>query len=117
MNTRPTQAIEGTGGVRLAWAGFLEDVAEIGVQSASRIFDWLTEIEPILVAWLPVRLRRRLFSFGRRRQFLTLKQRITLKFLVDKFGQFHVGELQKTDRLLQLWCHHQLLALPHLQFG
>ena len=35
---------------------------------------------------------------------------VFLEFLLHQVDQFHPGELQKLDRLLELWRHHQLLA-------
>jgi hypothetical protein len=44
-----------------------------------------------------------------------LEQRVALELGLDVLHELDVGELQKTDGLLQLGCHHQLLALSQLQ--
>ena len=46
-----------------------------------------------------------------------LKQRVALEFSFDERIELDVRELQQPDGLLQLGCHHQLLALPKFKFG
>jgi hypothetical protein len=55
-------------------------------------------------------LRRFLGYFG------ALEQGIALQLGLDVAAQLDVGELEQANSLLQLGCHHQLLALPQLQF-
>jgi len=45
-----------------------------------------------------------------------LEQRIALEFGLDVGAQLYVGQLEQPNSLLQLGCHHQLLALSQLQF-
>ena len=52
-----------------------------------------------------------------RRGFLALKQRVALEFGFDERVKFDVRQLQKADGLLQLGCHHQLLALSKFKSG
>ena len=42
-----------------------------------------------------------------------LQKRVTLKLLLDEGGKFHIGELEKLDRLQKLRRHNQGLALAH----
>ena len=101
------------------------DVVEVGIEGAGRVFDRLAEVEPLFFAaprpralptgsvpgssdWLSAAL-----AFW----FLALEQRIALELGIDELREFHVRELQQADGLLQLGCHHQLLALSQLQFG
>ena len=44
-------------------------------------------------------------------RFVPLEQRVALEFGLHEGAQFNVGELKQTNGLLQLGCHHQLLAL------
>ena len=41
---------------------------------------------------------------------LFLKNWIFFHLVLDFFIQFHTGQLQQFDRLLELWRHHQLLC-------
>ncbi len=95
---------------------------EVGIQSAVRIRDRLGQIEPFVVggsAVLGLDDGIELgvaFAFDRSlARFVHLEQRIALKLGFDELAQFHVRQLQEPDGLLQLGCHHQLLALSQLQ--
>jgi len=58
------------------------------------------------------RLRRGLGS-----NLVVFQQRVALNLGLDEGAQLDVGQLEQAYCLLQLRCHHQLLALPELQFG
>jgi hypothetical protein len=68
---------------------------------------------------LSILLRRLLTArcvLGRlRRHLVAFQQRIALELGLDEQAQLDVGQLEQTNGLLQLGCHHQLLALPQLQ--
>ena len=64
--------------------------------------------------WLSLRLgflRRPVLAFA----FAALEQRVLFDLGLDESGQLQVGQLQHLDRLLQLRCHHQSLALAQLK--
>ena len=112
-------------GIRLHVGGgrIGEHIFEFSVERARGIADRFGEIQPFLAVHtvrftvLGIgRLAWRLI-FGRCFALVVaLEQRISFELPLDVIGQLHVGQLQETDGLLQLWCHHQLLALSQLQF-
>ncbi len=97
-------------------------VVLLGVERALGIGHRLVEVDEIGLA-----RRRRLLglaelgrvgSFQAERRlvaFVLFKQRIAFELALDVLRQLDVRQLQQTDGLLQLWCHHQLLALSELQ--
>ena len=99
------------------------DVVVLGIERALGIGHRLVEVDEVGLA-----RRRRLLGLGelgrvgsfqteRRLVALVLfKQRIAFELGLDVLRQLDVRQLQQTDGLLQLWCHHQLLALSELQF-
>ncbi len=46
---------------------------------------------------------------------LRLKQWIALQLFRDESFNFQIGQRQQLDRLLQLWRHHQRLAVPQVE--
>ena len=54
-------------------------------------------------------------GIGFRRRLIALQERVALELRLDEHAQLDVGQLKQTNSLLQLGCHHQLLALPQLQ--
>ena len=98
----------------------------IGIECRHRIGGRLGKIKPGILGRIRFRMafdplhrfNRHIGPLHRRGiGIFPLKQRIAFKLGIDELAQFKVGQLKKTDRLLQLWCHHQLLALPHLHFS
>ncbi len=100
----------------------LVDVVVFGVEGAFRIGYRLFEIDEVRFA------RRRRFlgliefrglggikAKRRLAPFIGFQERIALELLLHVLRQLDVGQLKQTDGLLQLGCHHQLLALSQLQ--
>ena len=100
----------------------LVDVVVLGVERAFGIGHRLVEVDEVRLA-----RRRRLLGLGelgrlggsRRsgasRPSSGFEQRIALELALDVLRQLDVRQLKQTDGLLQLGCHHQLLALSQLQ--
>lgn len=109
-------------GTDLGRRGIGIDVLVLGIEGFGRVGGCrLFQIEPVVGIARFARLANLGgLVFGRRRRvlrgFFDLQKRVSLQLGFDELAELEIGKLKQADGLLQLGCHHQLLALPHFQF-